>query len=63
MFRIITNVVYSCDTSATAARRRWSMPWLGSEVDENETLSLSCADLQRVGFHTGQEKKGNSTAS
>lgn len=39
------------------------MPWLGSEVGENETLSLSCADLQRVSFHTGQEKKGNKEAS
>lgn len=43
--------------------KRWNMPWLGSEVDENETLSLSCADVQRVGFHAGREKKGSNAAS
>lgn len=34
------------------------MPWSGSCVDESETSALPHADLQRAGFHAGQEKKG-----
>jgi len=58
MFRIITNVVYNCSTSAAAERRKWNVPWSGSWVGESETSALPHADLQRAGFHAGQEKKG-----
>lgn len=58
MFRIITNVVYNCSTTAAAERRKWNVPWSGSCVDESETSALPHADLQRAGFHAGQEKKG-----
>lgn len=58
MFRIITNVVYNCSTSAAAERRKWNVPWSGSCVDESETSALPHADLQRAVFHAGQEKKG-----
>lgn len=58
MFRIITNVVYNCSTTAAAERRKWNVPWSGSCVDESETSALPHADLHRAGFHAGQEKKG-----
>lgn len=57
MFRIITNVVYNCSTSATGERRRWNMQWSGSWVNENEISALSLADLQRVGFYGRREER------
>lgn len=55
MFRIITNIVNNCSTSA-GERRRQNMQWSGSWVNEKETSALSLADLQRVSFYARQKK-------